>query len=98
MNERKGLLRSGAGMVTHSKRYIVWFYVLNLALAWLGAAAFNNQAHEFLDNSLQAERLVHGFDLGVLGEMFAQPEFGPTDAANAAGFHFALLFFIATAL
>ena len=98
MAEQQGLLSGGWDRLGRNKRYIVWFYVLNLALAWLGAAAFNKQAHEFLDNSLQSERLVHGFDLGVLGEMFTQPEFGPTDAAKAAGFHFALLFFIATAL
>jgi hypothetical protein len=98
MAENQGLLSGGWDRVGRNKRYIVWFYVLNLVLAWLGAAAFNKQAHEFLDNSLQGERLVHGLDLGVLGEMFTQPEFGPTHAATAAGLHFALLFFIATAL
>jgi hypothetical protein len=85
-------------MVGRNKRYIIWFYVLNLTLAWFGAAAFSNQAHDFLDHSLNADRLVHGFDVGMLGEMFAQPEFGTTSAAKASGVHFALLFFFATAL
>jgi hypothetical protein len=98
MGEDQGLLSGGWNRVGRNKRYIIWFYVLNLALAWFGAAAFNRQAHDFLDNSLHAERLVHGFDLGALIEMFTQPEFGPINAAKAAGFHFALLFFIATAL
>jgi hypothetical protein len=98
MIEEQSLLGSGWSRLARNKRYIIWFYVLNLALACLGAASFGNQAHDYLDHSLIAERLVHGFDLGVLVEMFVQPEFGPMHAATVAGVHFALVFFIATAL
>ncbi|MGA7320343.1 MAG: hypothetical protein WBW98_07520, partial [Candidatus Sulfotelmatobacter sp.] len=98
MNGNESLLSGGWGRVAHNKRYIIWFYVLNLVLACLGATSFSNQAHDFLDHSLLSERLVHGFDVGVLIEMFARPEFGPTLAARVAGLHFALLFFFATAL
>jgi hypothetical protein len=98
MREHQGLLSGGWDRVASNKRYIVWFYLLNLALAWLGAAAFNNQAHDFLDHSLLSGRLLHGFDIGVVGEMFLQPEFGQTHASRASGLHFALLFFVATAL
>jgi hypothetical protein len=94
MEEHKELLGSAWGRVAHNKRYIVWFYILNLALACLGAAAFSNQAHEYLDHSLLSTRLVHGMDIGVVVEMFVQPEFGPVDAARAAGVHFALAFFL----
>ncbi len=41
-------------MVRRNKRYIFWFYVLNLTLAEFGGAAFRNQAHEILDHSLRA--------------------------------------------
>jgi hypothetical protein len=98
MEERQSLLASGWGRVARNKRYIIWFYVMNLVLACLGAASFSNQAHDYLDHSLLSERLLHGFDVGVIFEMFARPEFGPTHAARVAGLHFALLFFIATAL
>ena len=98
MVEQQGLLSGGWDRVTRNKRYIVWFYVLNLALAWLGAAAFSNQAHDYLGHSLSSQRLVHGLDLGVLIEMFMQPDFGTTHAARVSGMHFALLFFFATAL
>lgn len=98
MAEKQGLLSGGWERLVRNKRYIIWFYVLNLALAWLGAAPFNRQAHDFLDHSLQSGRVVHGFDVGVVLEMFSQPEFGTVQAATAAGFHFALLYFIATAL
>src|ERR1700683_1714054 len=98
MVEQQGLLSGGWDRVTRNKRYIVWFYVLNLALAWLGAAAFSNQLHDYLDHSLLSQRLVRGFDVGVLVEMFVQPEFGTTHAARVSGLHFALIFFFATAL
>src|ERR1022692_4194659 len=98
MAEHQSLLSGGWDRVARNKRYIIWFYVLNGALAWFGAGAFNRQAGAVLDHSLQADRLVHGFDLGVLIEMFSRPEFGPTVASFASAFHFALLFFVATAL
>src|SRR6202049_2450230 len=98
MSENRGLLSSGLSRVGHNKRYIFWFYVMNVALAWFGAGAFNNQVHEILDHSLRADRLVHGFDLTVLIEMFTRPEFGPTIASAAPAMHFALLFFILTTL
>jgi hypothetical protein len=94
----QGLLSSGWSRVSHNKRYILWFYVMNVALAWFGAGAFNNQVHEILDHSLRADRLVHGFDTATLAEMFARPEFGPTMASAAPAMHFALLFFILTTL
>ena len=98
MAENQGLLSSGWSMVSHNKRYIAWFYLLNLSLAWYGTAAFANQAHAILDHSLQSDRLMHGFDIGVFGEMFARPEFGPMSASTMPAMYFALLFFVATAL
>jgi hypothetical protein len=98
MAEKQSLLGSGWSRVAHNKRYIVWFYILNVTLAWFGAGAFNNQVHEVLDHSLRADRLVQGFDLGVLIEMFTRPEFGPTIASAAPAMHFAFLFFLLTVL
>ena len=98
MNENESLLSSGWGRVTRNKRYIFWFYVLNVLLAWFGAGAFNNQVHQILDHSLQADRLVNGFDLGVLMEMFSRPEFGPKIASAAPAMHFAFFFLLMTAL
>src|ERR1035441_8191473 len=98
MAENQGLLSSGWSMVGRNKRYIVWFYLLNLALAFFGTAAFSNQAHGILDHSLLADRLVHGFDMAVFGELLARPEFGQTQALGAPAADFAFLFFLATAL
>jgi hypothetical protein len=98
MSENKGLVSNGLGVVLHNKRYIVWFYVLNLLLGLFGTFAFVNQAGTILDHSLQSQRLLHGFSLGVLAEMFARPEFGPTIASRGPAMFFSLLFMVATAL
>jgi hypothetical protein len=98
MAENQGLLSSGWSMVGRNKRYIAWFYLLNLTLAEFGTSAFRNQAHAILDHSLQSDGLVHGFSVGVLAEMFGRPEFGPMSASTMPAVFFAVLFFVATAL
>src|SRR5579863_5851230 len=98
MAENQGLLGSGWSMVGRNKRYIFWFYVLNVVLAFFGTAAFSNQAHEILDHSLLADRLVHGFDVAVLGELLSRPEFGPISASRASAGGLTVLFFVFTAL
>lgn len=98
MVERQGLLSGGWSRFANNKRYLIWFYLLNLVLAALGAAAFGNQAHAFLDHSLNSQGILQGFDVGKVIEMFAQPEFGTVDAARTSGLHFALIFFFFTAL
>jgi hypothetical protein len=98
MAEQQSLLSGGWDRVARNKRYIVWFYLLNLALAWFGAGAASKQVDAVLNHSLQGDRLLRGFDVGVLIEMLARPDFGPTMASFVSGLHFALLFFVATAL
>ena len=96
--KKRALLTSGAGMVWSNLRYIVWFYLLNLALAWLGSIAFASQVHTMLDHSLYSDRLLHGFDLAVFVEMFARPDFGTLLPSTIAASCLALIFFLATAL
>lgn len=98
MNDNKGLLSSGLARVMRNKRYIFWFWVLNLTLAEFGSSAFRKSAHAILDNSAQAEKLLHGFDLSVLLNLFALPQFGSMSAMTTPALYFAGLFFLATAL
>jgi hypothetical protein len=98
MSENKGFLSAGLSMVLRNKRYVAWFYILNLLLGLFGTFSFANQAGAVLDRSLLSERLVHGFSAGVLIEMFARPEFGPTIASRGPAMFFAILFLFATAL
>lgn len=97
-SENRGLLSSALGMVGRNKRYIFWFWLLNLTLAEFGTSAFRQSAHAVLDHSFAADRLVHGFDLSVMIELFVRPEFGQMSAMTTPALYFAGLFFLATAL
>jgi NADH:ubiquinone oxidoreductase subunit 6 (subunit J) len=98
MNEKKGLLSSGLDMVMRNKRYIFWFWLLNLTLAEFGTSGFRQSAHVFLDHSLYAGKLLHGFDASVFGELLAKPDFGQLSSMRYPAFYFGFLFFLATAL
>ncbi len=94
----RGLLTGGAGVMFRNFRYIIWFFVLNLILGWFGIMAFAGQAHGTLDQSLYADRLVHGFDLAVLFELLAKPEVGPLASSTEAALCLIVVFFLATAV
>ncbi|HTZ46069.1 MAG TPA: hypothetical protein VMH20_00650 [Verrucomicrobiae bacterium] len=98
MNENNGLLSSGWAMLMRNKRYIFWFWLLNLTLAEFGTGAFRRSAHAILDHSLASGRLVHGFDMATFSELLARPDFGQMSAMTMPAFYFAFLFFLATAL
>ncbi len=98
MNDQKGILSSGLGRVLRNKRYILWFWLLNLTLAEFATSGFRKAAHAILDHSLNAERLTHGFDLGVFIAMMMRPEFPPTTSLSTPGLYFGCLFFLATAV
>ena len=72
----KGLLSDGLARVMHNKRYIFWFWMLNVTLAEFGTAGFRRNAHAILDHTLYAQGLVKGLDAGVLGELLFKPELG----------------------
>jgi hypothetical protein len=112
MNENKGLLIAGLNMVMRNKRYIFWFWLLNLTLGEFGVSAFRRSTHAVLDHSLHSAALVHGFDLSVLLELLARPQFGvnslkgflahpatsATLPASAPALYFAFLFLVLTVL
>jgi hypothetical protein len=96
--KKKNLLSSGLGMVGRNKRYIFWFWLLNLTLAEFGTAAFRRSAHAMLDHSLYAGGLVHGFDVAVFGELLAHPRFGEMSAMSMPAVYFSVVFFMFSAL
>jgi hypothetical protein len=98
MNENTNLVSAGAEIGGRNKRYVVWFYLLNLAFAHFGASAFSDAAHGILDHSLNADKLLHGFNLGVFIELLARPEFGALPAASHPAMMFAVVFFLASLL
>jgi hypothetical protein len=98
MDQHNHFLSAGWHIVVRHKRYIFWFWLLNLTLAEFGAAAFRARLHSALDRSLLADRLLHGFDVMVYRDMVARPEWGPFRGAATPAAHFALLFLVVTLL
>lgn len=97
-NGRRSLIRSGLRTVLANKRYILWFWLLNLFLGILGTSAFRESSHKILDHSLYSEGLTQGFRLGVLLDLLARPEFGPTITVTAPALWLSCVFFLLTAL
>jgi hypothetical protein len=98
MSHNRNLISASADILRHHKRYVVWFYLLNLVCAWWGAGAFSASAHNILDHSLYADKLLHGMDMFALGEMFARPEFGSAGSVTWPATMFAVLFFLVSLL
>ena len=96
--KKRNLMGSGLRMVGLNKRYILWFWLLNLVLAIAGSSAFRESAHTILDHSLSSDRLVNGFHLATAFELFARPEFGPMITVTTPAVWLACLFFLGTAL
>ncbi len=97
-NPKRNLISSGLRMVLANKRYLVWFWLLNLFLALLGSSPFRASVHPILDHSLYSEGLTQGFRLAEMFELFARPEFGTTRAIATPAAWAACLFLLATAL
>ncbi len=94
----QGLLGSGLNMVMRNKRYIFWFWLLNLTLAEFGTAAFRRGTHAIMDHSLYASRLIPSLDIGTVAELLLRRDFGHLNSMTTPSLYFAVLFFIATAL
>jgi hypothetical protein len=96
MKENTNVLSAGWRTVSRHKRFIFWFWLLNLTLAEFGSAASRARLHTVLDHSLLADRLLHGFDLGVYFEMVTRPDWGPVRGAALPAMYFSFLFFLLT--
>jgi len=92
------LLGSGWSAVRKNIRYVVWFWLLSLVLARLGSSAFRNQVGPVLDNSMYADRLVHGFNPVTLIELLSLPQTGELRGLTVPSYISAALFAIATLL
>jgi hypothetical protein len=98
MNDNQGLLSSGLARLMRNKRYIVWFWLLNLILALFGTIGFAKSAGAILGHSLAADRLTQGFHLGTFINLLSLPEFPHLNSITGPAVYFAVLFFLFTAL
>lgn len=94
----QGLLSSGLSMVLRNKRYIFWFWLLNLTLAEFGTAAFRRGTHAIMDHSLYAGGVLPSLDMGVVIDLLMKPNFGSMNAMTTPALYFAVLFFVFVAL
>lgn len=93
MDERSGILSSGFRILMRNKRYVVWFYLLNLVLAVMGALALQQGLGLILDKSLYSDGLLHGFDVFTFLELSSRPELaGHAVASPHLYFTFVFLF------
>jgi hypothetical protein len=98
MSENPSLFGSGLRRVMHNKSYIFWFWLLNLAIAFVGTTALRESAHTILDHSLYAENLTQGFHLSAYLEMVSLPNFGASAATISPAVYSTLFFFVSTIL
>jgi len=85
-------------MVLRNKRYIFWFWLLNLTLAEFGTAAFRRGTHAIMDHSLYAGRILPNLDIGVVIDLLMKPNFGSMNAMTTPALYFSILFFVFVAL
>jgi hypothetical protein len=98
MHQEEGLLQAGWSAVRRNPRYLVWFWLLNVALARFGTLALRGQAGSILDNSAHADQLVHGFNVATLIELLSMPQSGSAQAWTTPSYFLAGLFAVATLL
>jgi hypothetical protein len=98
MKENRGLLEGGLARLMRNKRYIFWFWLLNLTLAEFATTSFRRNAHAILDHSLYAQNLANGFHLSTFFEMLSMPEFPRMNSMTFPALYFAFVFFLFTAI
>jgi len=93
MEGKSGIFASGFRLLTRNKRYVGWFYLLNLVLSVFGAVAVRSALGKVLSTSLQSDKLVHGFDVFVFLELISKPEFAGHAVARPH-IYFTLIFLL----
>ncbi|GAC1430204.1 MAG: hypothetical protein NVS1B11_06440 [Terriglobales bacterium] len=96
MNTKNNLIAAGARIVGSHKRYIIWFYLLNLVFGLAAASSFRINAHNILDHSFYSDKLLYGFDVVALLEMLARPEMGSPATSTSTALSFSVLFLLVT--
>ncbi len=78
---------SGASLVWSRQRVLWLIYIVNFVLAYFATRGTNERIAAILDHSLAAGQLVHGFNLGALASLAANPEspFGGSISASLSG-------------
>lgn len=84
MPQRQSAMGAGWRLLTRRKAVVGWIYLANLLVGLLAAGAAGSALGVVLNQSLEADRLVNGFDLAVLIEALSRPQFVAAPAAFAS--------------
>jgi len=71
------LLVDGGKRLIAAKPHIITLYISNLLFGWFATFGLSAQVGAVTGTSLYSERLVRGFDLGVLMDLINKPEITP---------------------
>jgi hypothetical protein len=71
---RRHSFLGGASLTWRRQRLVWWIFVVSLALGGFMAHEVRGNLFPFLDHSLAAGPLVHGFDFGTISLLAIQPE------------------------
>jgi hypothetical protein len=74
MTEHTGIVREGARRVWKHQRVLWWLFLLNFLLAWVAGVPLRARLSDATAHSLNALRLVNGFDYGAYSELTSNPE------------------------
>ncbi len=74
----RGYVGRGAALALRDWPAFTWLYLADLVIGLLATAGFASQAAQVLNPSLEAQRLVHGFDVSVLLGLLMRPEVTPS--------------------
>lgn len=74
MAERTGIVREGARRVWKYQRVVWWLFMVNLVLAWIAGVPVRARLRDVTGHSLNAERLINGFDYSAYSELSSNPD------------------------
>jgi len=79
--ENSGAFAGGARLVWRRQKVLWWIFAVNFVLAFVAIHGIIPRVSGVLDNSMAAQRLVNGFDVGALAELTVQPGISPLDVS-----------------
>jgi hypothetical protein len=95
MPKRHNIFFHGLGIALRRLPAFIWTYVFNLSLAFLVSLPFHHQLSEFLGNSLAAQRISGGFDLGTVAEIFLHINKAPGGSTTVPNARIGVFLFLA---
>jgi hypothetical protein len=81
---KPGTFWGGAGLVWRRQALVWWIFAVNFVLAFIAIHDVTPRLGGVLDNSLAAQRLVNGFDVGAVAELAVRPGISPLSVSPAA--------------